>query len=116
MEDFRSKSYNANSMQIQPYNNNNPPNLQDFRCYSTSHASSSSSQTHMDQNEPKFKKHNSKSTNGSMSKNWSFSDPEMQRKKRLLAIKHIQLKEKSKGQLRRALDGLKISIHKWYMG
>ncbi|KAF5788693.1 hypothetical protein HanXRQr2_Chr09g0362081 [Helianthus annuus] len=108
MEDFRSKSYNANSMQIQPYNNNNnPPNLQDFRCYSTSHASSSSSQTHMDQNEPKFKKHNSKSTNGSMSKNWSFSDPEMQRKKRVASYKAYTVEGKVKGSIKKSFRWIK---------
>ncbi|KAK1418616.1 hypothetical protein QVD17_27761 [Tagetes erecta] len=102
MEDFRSKSYNANGMQIQPYNN---PNLQDFRCYSTSHASSS--HTQIDQNEPKFKKHSSKSTNGSMSKSWSFGDPELQRKKRVASYKAYTVEGKVKGSIKKSFRWIK---------
>ncbi|KAI3827153.1 hypothetical protein L1987_01223 [Smallanthus sonchifolius] len=103
MEDFRSKSYNANGMQIQPYSNTN---LQDFRCYSTSHASSSS-QTQMDQNEPRFKKISSKSTNGSMSKNWSFGDPELQRKKRVASYKAYTVEGKVKGSIKKSFRWIK---------
>ncbi|KAK9049676.1 hypothetical protein SSX86_006285 [Deinandra increscens subsp. villosa] len=101
MEDFRSKSYNANGMQIQPYNN---PNLQDFRCYSTSHASSSQTQTQA-QMEPKFKK--TKSTNGSMSKSWSFGDPELQRKKRVASYKAYTVEGKVKGSFKKSFRWIK---------
>ncbi|KAD6455077.1 hypothetical protein E3N88_09783 [Mikania micrantha] len=105
MEDFRSKSYNANGMQIQPYNNTN---LQDFRCYSTSHASTSSYQTQMDhQNEPKFKKTSSRSTNGSMSKSWSFTDPELQRKKRVASYKAYTVEGKVKGSIKKSFRWIK---------
>ncbi|KAI3724804.1 hypothetical protein L1987_64571 [Smallanthus sonchifolius] len=102
MEDFRSKSYNANGMQIQPYNNTN---LQDFRCYSTSHASSSQAQ--MDQNEPKLKKISSKSTNGSMSKSWSFGDPELQRMKRVASYKAYTVEGKVKGSIKKSFRWIK---------
>ncbi|XP_076916041.1 uncharacterized protein LOC143575601 [Bidens hawaiensis] len=105
MEDFRSKSYNANGMQIQPYNNNNT-SFQDFRCYSTSHASSSSYQ--MDhQNEPKFKKNGSKSSYGSVSKNWSFNDPELQRKKRVASYKAYTVEGKVKGSFKKSFRWIK---------
>ncbi|KAL8239970.1 hypothetical protein R6Q59_016537 [Mikania micrantha] len=105
MEDFRSKSYHANGMQIQPYNNTN---LQDFRCYSTSHASTSSYQTQMDhQNEPKFKKTSSRSTNGSMSKSWSFTDPELQRKKRVASYKAYTVEGKVKGSIKKSFRWIK---------
>ncbi|KAL4563810.1 hypothetical protein LXL04_027856 [Taraxacum kok-saghyz] len=107
MEDFRSKSYNANGMQIQPYNTN----LQDFRCYSTSYASSSS-HTQMDYSNTnptadKFKKHASKSTNGSMSKNWSFTDPELQRKKRVATYKAYTVEGKVKGSIKKSFRWIK---------
>ncbi|KAI3495723.1 hypothetical protein L1887_38069 [Cichorium endivia] len=106
MEDFRSKSYNANGMQIQPYNTN----LQDFRCYSTSYTSSSY-QTQIDSNTnptaDKFKKHTSKSTNGSMSKNWSFTDPELQRKKRVATYKAYTVEGKVKGSIKKSFRWIK---------
>ncbi|KAK9049848.1 hypothetical protein SSX86_031181 [Deinandra increscens subsp. villosa] len=99
MEDFRSKSCNANGKQIQPYNNTN---LQDFRSYSVSYTSSS--QTQRDQNQTKV---NSKSTNGSMSKNWSFSDPELQRKKRVASYKAYTMEGKVKGSIKKSLRWIK---------
>ncbi|KAJ0766422.1 hypothetical protein HanPI659440_Chr03g0093961 [Helianthus annuus] len=87
MEDLRSKSYNANGTQIQAYNNTN---VQDFRC----------SQAQMDHNIPKYK---SKSTNGSTSKSWSFSDPELQRKKRVASYKAYTMEGKVKGSIKKSL-------------
>ncbi|KAI3805692.1 hypothetical protein L1987_28282 [Smallanthus sonchifolius] len=111
MEDFRSKSYNANGTQIQPYNNTN---LQDFRCYSTSHASSSSSsQTQTDHhNYPKF----NKSTNGSMSKSWSFNDPELQRKKRVANYKAYTVEGKVKGSIKKSFRWIKDKYLKMAYG
>ncbi|KAI3754176.1 hypothetical protein L1987_53954 [Smallanthus sonchifolius] len=107
MEDFRSKSYNANGTQIQPYNNTN---LQNFRCYSTSHASSSSSQIQTD--DPKF----SKSTNGSMSKSWSFNDPELQRKKRVASYKAYTVEGKVKGSIKKSFRWIKDKYLKMAYG
>ncbi|KAI3701394.1 hypothetical protein L6452_26430 [Arctium lappa] len=104
MEDMRSKSYNGNGMQIQAYNN---PNPQDFRCYSTSHASSSSSthqQSQMDNNNPRFKKTMSSSRNGS---NWSFNDPELQRKKRVATYKAYTVEGKVKGSIKKSFRWIK---------
>lgn len=107
MEDFRSKSYNANGMQIQPYNNNNN-NVQDFRSYSTSsYATSSSTQTQMDYDNPKFKKNMSKSTNGSMTKSWSINDPELQRKKRVASYKAYTVEGKVKGSIKKSFRWIK---------
>ena len=98
-------------MQIQPYNNNNNNiNLQDFRCYSASYASSSS-QPQMDHmtnnnNNPNFKK-SSKSTNGSMTKAWSFSDPELQRKKRVASYKAYTVEGKVKGSFKKSFRWIK---------
>ncbi|KAJ1400682.1 hypothetical protein SESBI_29373 [Sesbania bispinosa] len=87
MEDFRSKSYGDGRMQIETYSGAGAGvhGMQDLRCYSASYASSvHPTQTQMG-NDVKFKK--GKSTNGSTSKSWSFSDPELQRKKRVASYK-----------------------------
>ncbi|KVI01169.1 Protein of unknown function DUF3511 [Cynara cardunculus var. scolymus] len=97
MDDMRSKSYNGNGMQIEAYNN---PNLQDLRCYSTSHASSSS-QSQMEN--PRFKK--AISRNGSS--NWSFNDPELQRKKRVATYKAYTVEGKVKGSIKKSFRWIK---------
>ena len=113
MEDFRSKSYGDGRMQIEAYTG--PGNgttasggvhgMQDLRCYSASYASSvHPTQTHVG-NESKFKK--GKSTNGSTSKSWSFSDPELQRKKRVASYKVYAVEGKLKGSLRKSFKWLK---------
>ncbi|RYR77197.1 hypothetical protein Ahy_A01g001651 isoform A [Arachis hypogaea] len=102
MEDFRSKSYGDGRMQIEPYNVHG---MQDLRCYSASYASSvHPTQIHV-ANDPKFKK--GKSTNGSTSKSWSFSDPELQRKKRVASYKVYAVEGKLKGSLRKSFKWLK---------
>ncbi|RYR77196.1 hypothetical protein Ahy_A01g001651 isoform B [Arachis hypogaea] len=102
MEDFRSKSYGDGRMQIEPYTG---PTGNDLRCYSASYASSvHPTQIHV-ANDPKFKK--GKSTNGSTSKSWSFSDPELQRKKRVASYKVYAVEGKLKGSLRKSFKWLK---------
>ncbi|XP_029129514.1 uncharacterized protein LOC114914879 [Cajanus cajan] len=100
MEDFRSKSYGDGRMQIESYSGNN---MQDLRCHSASYASSvHPTQTH---NDAKFKK--GKSTNASTSKTWTFSDPELQRKKRVASYKVYAVEGKLKGSLRKSFKWLK---------
>lgn len=106
MEEFRSKSYGDGRMQIEAYRGTN---MQDLRCYSASYASSvhptTTQQTQMGNNDAKFKK--GKSTNGSTSKSWSFSDPELQRKKRVASYKVYAVEGKLKGSLRKSFKWLK---------
>ncbi|XP_047151755.1 uncharacterized protein LOC124823568 [Vigna umbellata] len=110
MEDFRSKSYGDGRMQIEPYHGTG---MQDLRCYSASYASSvhptqtqtQTQTTNNNINDAKFKK--GKSTNGSTSKSWSFSDPELQRKKRVASYKVYSVEGKLKGSLRKSFKWLK---------
>lgn len=75
----------------------------DLRSYSTSYASSAQ-QTHVGK-EVKFKK--SKTTVGSSSKIWCFSDPELQRKKRVASYKVYGVEGKMKGSLRNSFRWIK---------
>ncbi|KAL2338738.1 hypothetical protein Fmac_013184 [Flemingia macrophylla] len=97
MEDFRSKSYGDGRMQIENYSGGN--NMQDLRCHSASYASS------VHPNDAKFKK--GKSTNAATSKTWTFSDPELQRKKRVASYKVYAVEGKLKGSLRKSFKWLK---------
>ncbi|KAK7291827.1 hypothetical protein RIF29_07281 [Crotalaria pallida] len=125
MEDFRSKSYgDGRNMQIETYSGTGVTTssggvhgMQDLRCYSASYASSvhpTQTQTQI-QNDFKFKK--GKSTNGSTSKSWSFSDPELQRKKRVASYKVYSVEGKLKGSLRKSFKWIKDRcnrvVHGW---
>ncbi|CAH1448889.1 unnamed protein product [Lactuca virosa] len=55
----------------------------------------------------KFKKHASKSTNGSMSKSWSFTDPELQRKRRVATYKAYTVEGKVKGSIKKSFRWIK---------
>ncbi|KAG5243477.1 ATP-dependent DNA helicase [Salix suchowensis] len=121
MENYRSKSYADGRHQIQSYNGTGnggrgggggaPPSyaitsMQDLRCYSASYATSVyQTQAEMGTSDVKFKK--GKSTNGSISKRWSFNDPELQRKKRVASYKVYAVEGKSKGLSGRVSGGLK---------
>ncbi|XP_059634808.1 uncharacterized protein LOC132277091 [Cornus florida] len=122
MEDFRSKSCGDGRMQTESYNYNGhkptPSNVQDFRCYSASHASSSSyaqpPQTQMEiVKDVKLKK--GKSMNGS-SKNWSFNDPELQRKKRVVSYKAYTVEGKVKGSFRKSFRWIKDRYNQMVYG
>ncbi|XP_028774202.1 uncharacterized protein LOC114731234 [Neltuma alba] len=114
MEDFRSKSYADGRMQIESYSRSGTASacgvhgMQDLRCYSASYASSVPPPTTQNQigfNDVKFKK--GKSTNSSSSKSWSFSDPELQRKKRVASYKVYTVEGKLKGSFRKSFKWLK---------
>ncbi|KAJ9167973.1 hypothetical protein P3X46_019559 [Hevea brasiliensis] len=129
MEDFRSRSYGDGRMQIQHYHGHGTlgptlssgvSNMQDLRCYSASYASSvyptqSQTQTQMTNSDFKFKK--GKSTNGSVSKSWSFNDPELQRKKRVASYKLYTVEGKVKGSFKKSFRWLKErysrAVHGW---
>ncbi|EEF48085.1 uncharacterized protein LOC8272568 [Ricinus communis] len=124
MEDFRSNSCNDGRMQIQSYHgpsslrsSSGVNSMQDLRCYSASYASSvHPTQTQMGNNDVKFKK--GKSTNGSVSKSWSFNDPELQRKKRVASYKVYTVEGKVKGSFKKSFRWLKDRytrvVHGWW--
>ncbi|KAB5552556.1 hypothetical protein DKX38_009867 [Salix brachista] len=117
----RSKSYADGRYQIQSYNGTGnggrgggggaPPSyaitsMQDLRCYSASYATSVyQTQAEMGTSDVKFKK--GKSTNGSISKRWSFNDPELQRKKRVASYKVYAVEGKVKGSFRKSFRWIK---------
>ncbi|KAL6226717.1 hypothetical protein ACLB2K_000678 [Fragaria x ananassa] len=116
MDDFRSKSYGHGRMELESYYGNGSngaggPNssavngMQDLRCYSASYACPPKTQNNANNNISKFKK--GKSANGSVSKSWSFSDPELQRKKRVASYKVYTVEGKLKGSLRKSFRWLK---------
>ncbi|CAI9755724.1 unnamed protein product [Fraxinus pennsylvanica] len=121
MEDYRSKSYNVDRMQIEPYYGRPSTRPTDFRSYSTSYASSSyyyaAPPSPLGQTVPpaalgppppkdwKLKK--GKSTSRSTSKSWAFNDPEFQRKKRVASYKAYTVEGKVKGSLRKSFRWLK---------
>ncbi|KAG8657053.1 hypothetical protein MANES_03G035900v8 [Manihot esculenta] len=122
MEDLRSRSYGDGRMQIQSYygagdmgpiSSSGVSNMQDLRCYSASYASSvyptqSQAQTQVGNNDVRFKK--GKSANGSVSKSWSFNDPELQRKKRVASYKVYSVEGKVKGSFKKSFRWLKDRI------
>ncbi|KAJ6331044.1 hypothetical protein OIU76_009608 [Salix suchowensis] len=121
MENYRSRSYADGRHQIQSYNGTGnggrgggggaPPSyaitsMQDLRCYSASYATSVyQTQAEMGTSDVKFKK--GKSTNGSISKRWSFNDPELQRKKRVASYKVYAVEGKVKGSFRKSFRWIK---------
>ncbi|KAK8524799.1 hypothetical protein V6N13_015804 [Hibiscus sabdariffa] len=106
MEQFRSKSYkDGGEMQMESYNGSKgngggTRNMQDLRSYSAN-----SAQQNQLGKEIKVKK--SKSSFGSSSKSWSFTDPELQRKKRVASYKVYAVEGKMKGSLRKSFRWIK---------
>ncbi|PRQ46881.1 hypothetical protein RchiOBHm_Chr2g0093771 [Rosa chinensis] len=118
MDDYRSKSYGHGRMELDSYygtgsngagggpNSSAINGMQDLRCYSASYACPPKMHNNDDSNtNNKFKK--GKSANGSVSKSWSFSDPELQRKKRVASYKVYTVEGKLKGTLRKSFRWLK---------
>ncbi|TMX04010.1 hypothetical protein EJD97_012036 [Solanum chilense] len=114
MDDLRCKSYNDSRGQVERYSYSSDfsngysepssnPNPNGFRCYSASYASNN---TRMElSKEVKFKK--GKSSNGSVSKSWSFNDPELQRKKRVASYKVYTVEGKVKGSIKKSFRWIK---------
>ncbi|KAF6157231.1 hypothetical protein GIB67_041692 [Kingdonia uniflora] len=114
MEDFRSKSCGDGRMQIEAYYGDRPSysGMQDLRSYSTSYAPphhfSGATNTNINNKEGKFKKGKSNVGSSSSSvKNWSFNDPELQRKKRVASYKVYAVEGKMKGSFRKSFRWLK---------
>ncbi|KAL4291080.1 hypothetical protein GQ457_14G007070 [Hibiscus cannabinus] len=97
-------------MQMEGYNGGRPRNMQDLRSYSAS----SAPQNQLGK-EIKIKKN--KSSFGSCSKSWSFTDPELQRKKRVASYKVYAVQGKMKGSLRKSFRWIKDTytqvVHGW---
>ncbi|XP_039041156.1 uncharacterized protein LOC120179692 [Hibiscus syriacus] len=85
-------------MQMESYNGG-PRNMLDLRSYSAS-----SAQQNQLGKEIKIK---NKSSSGSSSKSWSFTDPEMQRKKRVASYKVYAVEGRMKGSLRKSFRWIK---------
>lgn len=93
------------------------PSMHELRSYSTSYASyvqppppPHQIPAYMDFNkEGKMKK--SKSRVDSSLKSWSFSDPELQRKKRVVSYKAYAVEGKMKGSLRKSFRWIKDVVH-----
>ncbi|KAK4337916.1 hypothetical protein RND71_042403 [Anisodus tanguticus] len=102
MDDLRCKSYNDSRRQVETYSygpNGGYSEPNGFRCYS---ASSSSNNTQMELSAKK-----GKSSNGSVSKSWSFNDPELQRKKRVASYKVYSVEGKVKGSMKKSFRWIK---------
>ncbi|GAB4837981.1 hypothetical protein Ancab_027508 [Ancistrocladus abbreviatus] len=125
MEDLRSKSYGAGRMQMESYYNGGggemmrptSNGLQDLRCYSASYATSATQPPVGATQMPRELK-KGKSTNGSISKAWCFSDPELQRKKRVASYKVYTVEGKMKGSFGKSFRWLKDRyfqmVHGWW--
>ena len=104
MEDFnRSRSYsygNGQMMQMEGYYG--APRPYDLRCYSTSYA-----QSQVGPKDLKLKKGKSTSGSSSLTKSWSLSDPEFQRRKRVASYKMYSVEGKVKGSFRKSFRWLK---------
>lgn len=112
-------SYNSgysNNMQLQPYyggggggEGGGPTRApHELRCYSASYAQTQVGNPYNNQRGSKdMKLRKGKSTSGSCSKSWSFSDPEFQRRKRVASYKMYSVEGKVKGTFRKSLRWIK---------
>ncbi|KAG4948019.1 hypothetical protein AAZX31_15G025500 [Glycine max] len=102
--EFRSKSCRDERLQIERYCGGKvaPTSMQDLRCYSANNAAYANQ---IGSKEVKEKK--GKSTVTKPSKSWSFSDPELQRKKRVAGYKIYAAEGKMKGSLRKSFRWIK---------
>lgn len=106
---FRSRSCGDGRMQMEVYGTMPPSSgLHDFRCYSVSSASSQQTQMPKDVKFKKGKENGgSSSSSSAYSKNWSFNDPELQRKKRVASYKVYAVEGKMKGSFRKSFRWIK---------
>ncbi|CAJ1939540.1 unnamed protein product [Sphenostylis stenocarpa] len=106
--EFRSKSCRDERLQIESNGGGKvaPTSMQDLRCQSAKNASSGRAhQIGSTGKEVKVKR--GKRTAAKPSKSWSFSDPELQRKKRVASYKIYVAEGKMKGSLRKSFRWIK---------
>jgi len=106
--EFRSKSCRDERFQIESNSGGKvaPTSMQDLRCHSANNASSGYvNQIGCSGKEMKVKK--GKRAAAKPSKSWSFSDPELQRKKRVAGYKIYAAEGKMKGSLRKSFRWIK---------
>ncbi|XP_073116626.1 uncharacterized protein [Elaeis guineensis] len=110
MEDFRSRSCGDGRMEMEVYGSRMaaPPGsgLHDLRCYSASYASSQQNSYQIPK-EIKLKKGKTTAGSSSSKSGWSLSDPELQRKKRVVGYKAYAVEGKMKGSLRKSFRWIK---------
>nr|GMC70862.1 E3 ubiquitin-protein like [Ipomoea batatas]GMC73142.1 E3 ubiquitin-protein like [Ipomoea batatas]GMC76006.1 E3 ubiquitin-protein like [Ipomoea batatas]GMC78110.1 E3 ubiquitin-protein like [Ipomoea batatas]GME14587.1 E3 ubiquitin-protein like [Ipomoea batatas] len=127
MENFRSKSTREGGMQMESYYGGGgnasvgPQSMKDLRSYSTSYAYTSSSMEAAPQynnKEVRIKKSKSRVSSSFASKSWSFNDPELQRKKRVVGYKAYAVEGKMKGSFRKSFRWIKNTcnhvVHGWW--
>ncbi|CAN1340254.1 hypothetical protein LINPERPRIM_LOCUS38779 [Linum perenne] len=107
MDDFRSNSCYADnrSSQLDIYQYGPPPPAMGGMQASSVYPSQNTNQLEMRKDDPKLKK--GKSMSGSVSKAWSFNDPELQRKKRVASYKAYTVEGKVKGSFKKSFRWLK---------
>lgn len=93
-----------------------PSSMHDLRSYSTSHATNYAQPA---EKEVKMKKSKSRVVaSSSSSKSWSFADPELQRKKRIVSYKAYAMEGKMKGTFRKSFRWIKDTcnhvVHGWW--
>jgi len=106
--EFRSKSCRDERLQIESNCGGKvaPTSMQDLRCHSANNGSSGYvNQIGSSGKEMKVKK--GKRVAAKPSKSWSFSDPELQRKKRVAGYKIYAAEGKMKGSLRKSFRWIK---------
>lgn len=107
MEELRSSSYNDGTTdEIESYNSH------DLRCYSASYASTRAP------NKKEFKVKKGKNAIGSSSfkTGWNLSDPELQRKKRVMGYKVYDMEGKMKGSFRKSFRWIKDKCNRLVYG
>lgn len=92
-----------------------PPGMNNLRSYSTNFASSvnPAPPSHMMGNGKEMQMKKVKNNQGSIGKSWSFSDPEMKRKKRVAGYKVYAVEGKVKGSLRKSFRWIKDIVYGW---
>ncbi|XP_052182096.1 uncharacterized protein LOC127794870 [Diospyros lotus] len=114
MENFRSKSYRDGRMQMDGGDGPAPTGMHDLRSYS--YSSSYASSVQPPEPVPVQIKKGRNSGVGSASKSWSFSDPELQRKKRVASYKVYSVEGKMKGSLRKGFKWVKETCNQVVYG
>ncbi|KAL3511661.1 hypothetical protein ACH5RR_024378 [Cinchona calisaya] len=115
MENYRSKSTREGRIQYGDRSaTSGPPSMHELRSYSTSYVQpppQPPSYNNLDFNNNEMKMKKSKSRVASTSRSWSFNDPELQRKKRVVSYKAYAVEGKMKGSLRKSFRWIKDVFH-----